>query len=138
MLYDTDREFDHWKSYAERDLDAAQAMYETGRWFDVLFMCQQSMEKLIKGIYSLYVGDDVPRTHNIEMLANRIEDSSDVSFDEDTYELFRTLSKYYLADRYPDFISEAGALVDKQESENIYHRTKEVFIWMLTLKPLED
>ena len=25
--------FDHWKCYAERDLDAAQAMFETGRWF---------------------------------------------------------------------------------------------------------
>jgi len=59
--------YSHWKSYAERDLDAAQAMFETGRWFYVLFMCQQAVEKLIKGIYNLYVENDVPRTHNIEM-----------------------------------------------------------------------
>ena len=25
--------FNHWKSYAERDLDAAQAMFETGDGF---------------------------------------------------------------------------------------------------------
>ena len=126
--------FDYWKSYAERDLDAAQAMFETGRWFYVLFMCQQSVEKLIKGVYNLYVDNDVPRTHNIEMLANRIEDNSNVIFDEEVYELFRSLSKYYLADRYPDFLSEAGVLADKNEVEFIHRKTKEVFAWLLTLK----
>ncbi|MCL2404208.1 MAG: HEPN domain-containing protein [Defluviitaleaceae bacterium] len=130
--------FDHWKSYAERDLDAAKAMFETGRWFYVLFMCQQAVEKLIKGIYNLYVDNDVPRTHNIEMLANRIEDSSDISFSEDMYELFRSLSKYYLADRYPDFLSVAGALVDRNEADNTHNKTKEAFAWLLTLKPSGD
>lgn len=42
--------FEYWKSYAERDLDAAGAMFDTGRWFYVVFMCQQAVEKLIKGI----------------------------------------------------------------------------------------
>ena len=130
--------YEHWKSYAERDLDAAQAMFETGRWFYVLFMCQQSVEKLMKGIYNLCAGDNVPRTHNIEMLANQIEDNSNIIFDKDAYELFRTLSKYYLADRYPDFLSTAGALMDKEEASHIYHNTKEVFAWLLTLKPSKD
>ena len=130
--------FDHWKSYAERDLDAAQAMFETGRWFYVLFMCQQAVEKLIKGVYNLYVGDDVPRTHNIEMLANRIEDNADIAFNEEKYRLFRMLSKYYLADRYPDFISDAGALVEGKEAERLLLETREVFTWLLTLKPSED
>jgi len=130
--------FDHWRLYAERDLDAAQAMYETKRWFYVLFMCQQAMEKLLKGMYNLYVNDEVPRTHNIEMLANRIEDNSVISFDGDMYELFRTLSKYYLADRYPDFLSITAPLVDRHEASNIHRKTKEVFAWLLTLKPSED
>ena len=129
--------FNHWKSYAERDLDAAQAMFETGRWFYVLFMCQQAVEKLIKGVYSLYLEDDVPRTHNIEMLANQIEDNSNIFFNENIYLLFRLLSKYYLTNRYPNFINETAALADKHEVENIYQKTKEVFAWLLTLKPLE-
>ncbi|MCL2565854.1 MAG: HEPN domain-containing protein [Defluviitaleaceae bacterium] len=130
--------FGHWKFYAERDLDAAEAMFETGRWFYVVFMCQQAVEKLVKGIYNLYVDDDVPRTHNIEMIANRIEDSSDISFNEDKYQMFRGLSKYYLADRYPDFLSESGVIVDRDEADYILHRTREVFAWLLSLKPSED
>ena len=132
-----EEKFEYWKSYAERDLDAAGAMLETGRWFYVIFMCQQAIEKLIKGIYNLHIGDDVPRTHNIELLANRIEDSTDISFDESKYQLFRMLSKYYLADRYPDFLSKAGALIDKSEADNIFMDTKEVFAWLLTLKTSE-
>ncbi|MCL2170996.1 MAG: HEPN domain-containing protein [Defluviitaleaceae bacterium] len=126
--------FDYWQFYAERDLDAAQAMLETGRWFYVLFMCQQSMEKLIKGFYGLYIDEFVPKTHNIEMLANRIENSSDISFSEDMYELFRSLSKYYLADRYPDFSNGINTSANKHEAESIFRKTKEVFAWLLTTK----
>ena len=130
--------YDYWKTYAERDLDAAEAMHATGRWFYVIFMCQQAVEKLIKGIYNLYVGDDVPRTHNIELLANRIEDSASIIFEEDKYKLFQTLSQYYLADRYPDFLSEANGPVSEEEANNILDKAKEVFAWLLTLTPSED
>jgi len=133
-----EEKFEYWKSHAERDLDAAEAMFETERWFYVLFMCQQAMEKIVKGVYNLYVDDDVPRTHNIALLANRIEDSADISFDDDKYRLFQTLSKYYLADRYPDFLSKEGTLVKMTEARNILYKTKEVFTWLLTLKPPED
>ena len=47
-----EEKYAHWKSYAERDLDAAEAMFETGRWFYVVFMCQQATEKLAKGIFN--------------------------------------------------------------------------------------
>ena len=93
---------------------------------------------MIKGIYNLFINDDVPRTHNIEMLANLIEDSAEIIFDEHKYELFRTLSKYYLADRYPDFMSDFGALVEKEEAERLLLEAKEVFSWLLTLKPSKD
>jgi len=130
-----DEKFNYWKLYAERDLDAAQAMFETGKWFYVLFMCQQSVEKLIKGVYNLYVDGDVPKTHNISMLANRIEDSSNILFDEYKHQLFNTLSKYYLSDRYPDFLTEINTPISEEEIKKIFHRTNEVFAWLLTLKP---
>ena len=133
-----EEKFEYWKAYAERDLDAAEAMFETGRWFFVLFMCQQAVEKLIKGIYNLYVDDNVPKTHNIGLLANRIEDVSSICFSEEKYELFHLLSQYYMADRYPDFISKAGELVNKKEAVEILTRTREVFAWLLTLKPSEN
>jgi len=50
------------------------------------------------------------------------------------YQLFETLSKHYLADRYPDYISTSGEQIDKKHAEDIFNNTKEVFQWLLTLK----
>jgi HEPN domain-containing protein len=133
-----DEKFEYWKSYAKRDLDAAGAMYDTGRWFYVLIMSQQAVEKMVKGVYCYHVDDNVPRTHNIEMLANKIEDDTDISFGEGKYQLFRTLTKYYLADRYPDFLGKSGLSVDKSLVSGIFEEVKEVFAWLLTLKPPKD
>ena len=130
--------FGYWKSYAERDLDAAEAMFETGRWFYVLFMCQQAVEKLVKGLYTIHVGEEPPKIHNIEHLADRIEDCSSISFDKEVRDLLRTLTKYYIADRYPDFISKTGEQASKGEASDVLHRTREVFEWLLTLSLLEN
>jgi HEPN domain-containing protein len=43
-----EEKFDYWLDIAEYDLKTAEAMFETGRWLYVVFMCQQAMEKLSK------------------------------------------------------------------------------------------
>jgi HEPN domain-containing protein len=43
-------------------------MLQSGRWFYTVFMCQQAIEKLIKGLYVLYVDDNVPRLHDINSI----------------------------------------------------------------------
>ena len=131
----TDKEkFDLWLEKAERDLDAAEAMFDTGRWFYVVFMCQQAVEKLVKGLYVQYVDDNVPRTHNIGLLINRFEAQLPVLIEDKHYELFDILSKHYLADRYPVYISISSEEICKEYAENILINTKEIFQWLLTLK----
>jgi len=131
----TDHEkFAVWLKHAERDLDAARAMFDTGRWFYVVFMCQQAIEKLVKGLYTLYVDDNVPRTHNIGLLLNRFEDYLPVQIGEDRYQLFETLSKHYLADRYPAFTDTSGEQIDGTYAKTVLNKTEEVFVWLLTLK----
>ena len=125
---------DLWLEKAERDLDAANAMFDTGRWFYVVFMCQQAVEKLVKGLYLQYVDDNVPRTHNIGLLINHFEHLLPTKVEEKHYLLFETLSKHYLADRYPVYISTSGEQISRSYAENILNNTKEVFQWLLTLK----
>ena len=131
----TDKEkFDLCLEKAERDLDAAGAMFDTGRWFYVVFMCQQAIEKLVKGLYVQYVDDNVPRTHNISLLINCFETDLPVKVEEKHYQLFDALSKHYLADRYPAYISITAEQINKKQAEDIFKNTKEVFQWLLTLK----
>lgn len=59
---DNTEKFEHWKDIAKYDLDTAEAMYRAGRYLYVVFMCQQAIEKLTKGLYVLERGEEAPRT----------------------------------------------------------------------------
>ena len=41
----------YWLDIADYDLDTAEAMYQTGRWLYVAFMCNQTIEKTIKAYW---------------------------------------------------------------------------------------
>jgi HEPN domain-containing protein len=98
-------------------------------------MCQQAIEKLCKGLYSLYLDDNVPKIHNIKQIFLCFEEKLPMTIDEDIYHLFDSLSAYYLMNRYPDFTRQINRQVSKSEAEHLLTKTKEVFSWLLTLKP---
>jgi len=126
--------YEYWLELAQYDLDTAVAMFSTGRWFYVVFMCQQSIEKLCKGLYTIYLNANAPKTHIIKQIFLCFADKLTVNVDEDTYKLFDTLSAYYLTNRYPDFSGHTRQQTSKDEAERLLNKTKEVFSWLLTLK----
>ncbi len=70
---DSQEKYAYWLDSAQYDLVTAEAMARNGRWVYVAFMCQQAIEKLIKGLYVLYVDDNVPRTHNLRSLIEKFD-----------------------------------------------------------------
>jgi HEPN domain-containing protein len=129
-----DEKYAYWFELAQYDLESAEAMFITGRWFYVVIMCQQAIEKLCKGLYTLYVNDNVPKIHNIKQVFMCFEDKLSVTIDDDKYNLFDTLSAHYLTTRYPDFTKQINRQMGKNETEALLEKTKEVFSWLLTLK----
>jgi len=67
--------YEYWLDIAQYDLETANSMLSSGRWLYVVFMCQQATEKLAKGLYTLYVDDNIPRIHNIKTIVERFEDN---------------------------------------------------------------
>jgi HEPN domain-containing protein len=127
--------YEYWLEIAQYDLETADAMFSSGRWLYVLVMCQQAIEKLVKGLYTLYVDDNVPRIHNIKALFQRFDNKLPVKVPDDKYKLFDALSWYYLDTRYPDFVRTLGTQVNNAKANTILSQTKETFSWLLTLKP---
>ena len=137
-----EEKFNYWIELAQYDLDTATAMYSTGRWFYVVFMCQQAIEKCCKGLYTLYIDDNVPKIHNIKTIFFRFKEkipitaaSEAVAVEEEIGHFFDTLSAQYITYRYPDFSNKPGQQTGKDEAEAILAKTREVFAWLLTLKP---
>jgi HEPN domain-containing protein len=127
--------YEYWLDTAQYDLACADSMYGTGRWLYVAFMCQQAIEKLVKGLYVLYVGDDVPRTHNIRVVIEKYENLLLQEITEKHYTLFETLTIHYLDGRYTDYKQKLSERLGEPVAADLLKQTKEVFSWLLTLKP---
>ena len=130
-----EEKYAYWLELAKYDLDTATSMFTTGRWFYVVFMCQQAIEKCCKGLYTLYLDDNVPKIHNIKTIISRFKDKLPNNINEDTMHFFDALSAQYLTYRYPDFESTPNSRTNENEACRILEKTKEVFLWLLTLKP---
>jgi HEPN domain-containing protein len=131
-----EEKFNYWIELAQYDLDTAAAMFSTGRWFYVVFMCQQAIEKCCKGLYTLYVDDNVPKIHNIKTIFSRFKGKIQIAtVNEETERFLDTLSAQYITYRYPDFSNMPGQQTGKDEAEAILAQSREVFAWLLTLKP---
>ena len=130
-----EEKYAYWHELAQYDLESADSMFISGRWYHVVFMCQQAIEKLCKGLYTLYLDDNVPKVHNIKQIFLSFEEKLAFTVDEEKYHLFDSLSAHYLITRYPDFSGQPNRQVGKNEAELLLSKTREVFSWLLTLKP---
>ena len=131
---DAEERFEFWLDSAEYDLESAEAMFETGRWVYVVFMCQQAIEKLLKGLYILYSEDEPPRTHKLSRLIDFYSEKLPEDIDEDRYALFDRLSAFYISGRYTEYKDKMSQSADIEEAKDLLDKTKETFAWLLTLK----
>jgi HEPN domain-containing protein len=130
-----EEKYAYWLDIAEYDLKTAEAMFASGRWVYVAFMCQQAIEKLLKGLYILYLDDNVPYIHSLGEIASRFENKLSDSISEERHYLFERLTAYYISGRYPKYKEKISMSIDKNEAEDLLNKSKETFSWLLTLKP---
>ena len=135
--------YEYWLDIAEYDLETARANYISCRYLYVVFMCQQAVEKLIKGLHVLFTGEEADRTHNIAMVFNKIfnEDKNakvinDKQFNKKSQEymdFFGELLYYYVAERYPSYKEKLSSTISNDNAKKVLDRTEEVFKWLKTL-----
>ena len=138
---DNTEKFEHWKDIAKYDLDTAEAMFRAGRYLYVVFMCQQAIEKLTKGLHVLNRGKEAPRTHNIYSIFKKVFDPSQkneefVEKEKEYAPFFAELLAYYISERYPSYREKLSHTIKPDKAEEVLKRTKEVFAWLLSLQKL--
>ena len=128
--------YEYWLAHAQYDLKAANAMLTASMWVYAVFMCQQAVEKLVKGIYGFYINaDNVPRVHNISRLVREFENQLQEPVRDEYYSIFDTLSSYYLNNRYPDYKVDLTDVITERAARELFEQTEEVFAWLQTLTP---
>ena len=131
----TEEKYGYWLDIAQYDLETAKAMVTGGRWIYVAFMCQQAIEKIVKGLYILYVDDNVPRLHNINAILDRFEGKLPSVISEEKHNFFDRLSGYYINNRYPEYCSKLSSQINETQAREILSQTNKGFAWLLTLHP---
>lgn len=137
----------HWLEISDYDIDTAKVMYETKRYTYVAFMCQQAVEKAVKGLHIYVFDEEAQKTHNINVIFNRILES-DYNFETnknnielkylDNYQkLFKRLLMYYIESRYADYKEKINKLITDTEAEELLIESEECLKWIKSLMKLD-
>lgn len=104
-----------WLVQAQYDLQTARVMLKTGRYLYVAFMCQQAIEKLIKGIIQEKTDRTPPYSHRFDALLSVIE--LPVDFEKKAF--LGLLTRYYINCRYPEHKKSLSEFLNKKGSGDL-------------------
>ena len=122
----------NWYELANYDLDSAEAMFKTGRYLYVAFLCQQTVEKTLKGIFLKETLQTPIYTHNLRRLAKRLSFYENLN-QEQIGQLDR-LNGYYIESRYTEALEEMRKAIGRDEARNILKECKEMIEWLEAYK----
>ncbi len=114
-----------WMEFARRDYSAAHKLLNDEYHANiVLFLCQQTIEKILKAILDEN-GERVPRIHNTKELYRLVRNF--VAFDIE-FDFFELIDSIYIESRYPATMGllPSGFPTEKQALD-IYKQTENVF-----------
>ena len=103
-------------------------MLDSKRFLYVGFMCHQSIEKILKGIYSKKITEVPPKIHNLARLLKLVE--LDDKIPSEFIELINELNPLNIATRYPDQELEIIKNLDYEYSTSLLKRTRRLFEWL--------
>ena len=119
----------YWLDSAEYDFQTAHAMLETQRLLYVGFMCHQTIEKALKGIFvSRKPEEELPYIHKLRRLANLSGISEEMS--EEQLSLLDVLSPLNIEARYPLQKSRLLASLTVERCEKMIQETEALYLWL--------
>ena len=122
-----DRIVAHWVERSQYDLDTAKIMLDTGRYLYVAYMCQQTVEKMLKAIIAQQGKENFP-IHNLNRLAEIAEINNDLSSEQ--FSFLAELTPYHIEARYCDYKEKLSEIIDKQKAQEVYIKTLEIHKWL--------
>jgi HEPN domain-containing protein len=122
-----DKIVSHWVERAEYDLETAKSMLDTGRYLYVGYMCQQAVEKVLKGIIAQQNKENLP-IHNLNRLAQVAGIENNLNAEQ--FNFLAELTPYCIEARYGDFRESLSEIINEQRAREVYAETQEIFQWL--------
>lgn len=113
----------YWFDLAQYDLKSAEAMLEGRRYLYVGFMCHQTIEKALKGLYVQEHTKVPPPIHNLIKLSKELS----IQFPYDTKVFLEELNPLNIQARYPDIKKRISQILTRSQAIKILSKTKELY-----------
>jgi len=117
----------HWVERSKYDLDTAKVMLDTGRYLYVAYMCQQTIEKMLKAIIAQHGKENLP-VHNLNRLAEIASISNELTSEQ--FNFIAELTPYHIEARYGDYKESLSEIINSKEAEQVYQKTKGIYKWL--------
>ena len=117
-----------WLEFANNDLHSAKVLLDSKEYENAIWHCHQAVEKTIKAIV---VEKEIRlrKTHDLIGLVN----DAKIDLSKSLSEFIDDLNPYYNPIRYPDAALESKFSYNRQISQRIFQKSKEVIKWLKTL-----
>lgn len=115
----------YWLKHSEYDLKTAKAMLKSCRYLYVTFMCQQCIEKILKGIITTISDKTPPRIHNLKRLLELAKLEDKIS--EEQLNLCINLTPFCIITRYAEEQQKLIKLTNKKLAEEYFKKTQELY-----------
>lgn len=132
--------YEHWLTLSRYDIETAKILLDTQRYSYVPVLCQQSVERMLKGMFICHTGKEASKTHNIPFLSNKLAEN--ITFlqtpagkrfenEKDDYEeMMVDLMFYYMSDYPFSYKKFSDRFIEKEVAESIYTNSLKLLSWL--------
>jgi len=124
----TEEKIQYWVELSDYDLEAADAMLRSKMYLYVGFMCHQTIEKILKAVYSKLKEETPPFVHKLAFIA--IQGNFYENFSVEQKEFIDQLEPLNIKTRYPDYKKELAKKLTHLKCIEILNNTKNLQQWM--------
>lgn len=139
------QKYGYWLLLSDYDLGTIDCLIAGERWVYVAYLCQQAVERQLKGMYVYYNNAEAPKTHNLNFLFNKVTGSEKFKQEADTERLkeHRTQAEdflidlmfYYMSDYPFSYKNISARFVGKELALELFEKTKETVKWLRSFQP---
>ena len=125
-----DDKVNYWKDLSDYDLETASAMLKSKRFLYVGYMCQQTIEKIIKAYYSKLTSEVAPFSHSLSYIAKK--GGFYDSFSEDQQDFIDQLEPLNIEARYPSDKERLLKSLTYEKCKELIEKTRQLQQWIKT------
>lgn len=139
------QKYGYWLLLSDYDLGTIDCLIAGERWVYVAYLCQQAVERQLKGMYVYYNNAEAPKTHNLNFLFNKVTGSEKFGQEADTARLMEhrvqaedfliDLMFYYMSDYPFSYKNISARFVGKELALELFEKTKETVKWLRSFQP---